>query len=375
VALATTFWVVGVEFANPSSGEAGRLGTTVERTYRFITAQLEEIKMLKKIASRALLVLVIIILSGGVLLWFRFNAGKQKAEEIWQQTTVSRIEDLGTTKSLEILPLIDWKTSSDNLVGEAGASYLIKTDETTILFDLGLNQKNEHPSPLLRNMEQLDITLDDFDTIVISHNHIDHVGGMTWGSKNTFSLTGQQVDLGRKRVYTPISMTYPGLEPVYSPEPTVLAAGVATIGVIPNQDYFMGWIDEQAIVINVEGKGLVVITGCGHPTLPKILERVEALFDEPIYGVIGGYHLPMTDGNTKILGVGIQKYIGTGKLPWDPITLEEVQENIAVLQQKNPQVVALSPHDSCEVSLEAFRSAFPTAFKDIKVGEWLMVGD
>lgn len=330
--------------------------------------------MLKKVISKVLLTIVALLLVGGVVLWIRFNIGKQKADEIWQQTKVTRIENLGTTKSLEILPLIDWKVSSENLTGEAGVSYLIKTDETTILFDLGANQKGEHPSPLLRNMEQLGVTVSDFDTIVISHNHIDHVGGMAWSRKSSFSLSGQQIDLGQKRVYTPIPMTYPGLEPVYSPEPTVLAAGVATTDVIPNQDYFLNWMEEQAIVINVEGKGLVLITGCGHQTLPKLLERVEALFDEPIYGVIGGYHFPVTEGNTKILGIGIQKYIGTGKLPWDPITLKEVQENIAVLQKRNPQLVALSSHDSCEASLNAFRVAFQSAFQEIKVGEWLRIG-
>jgi len=329
--------------------------------------------MLKKVAIIALLAPVVIILAVGIFLWFRFNAGKQKAEEVWQQTTVKKFENLGTSRSLEILPLIDWETSSDNLKEEAGLSYLIKTDETTILFDVGLNEGNDHPSPLLHNMAQLDLTLDDFDTIVISHNHLDHVGGLSWSGQNSFSLTSHQLDLGRKRVFTPIPMTYPGLEPIQSPEPTILALGVATIGTIPNQGYFMGWVDEQAIAVNVEGKGIVVITGCGHQTLPKILERVEALFDEPIYGIIGGYHFPVTEGNTKILGIGLQKYIGTGKPPWNPITLEEVHENIELLQQRSPKVVALSPHDSCRVSLEAFRNAFPAAYRDIKVGKWLRI--
>jgi 7,8-dihydropterin-6-yl-methyl-4-(beta-D-ribofuranosyl)aminobenzene 5'-phosphate synthase len=219
----------------------------------------------------------------------------------------------------------------------------------------------------------LNIGLDDFDTIVISHNHPDHVGGWAWGNQKTFSLTSHQIDLGKKTVYTPIPMTYPGLEPIHTPDPTIIAPGVSTIGTIPNQDFFLGWIDEQALVVNVEGKGLVVITGCGHQTLPKILKRVESLFEEPIYGVIGGYHFPATAGNTEIMGIGVQKYVGTGKFPWDPITLEEVQENIDILQKRNPQLVALSPHDSCETSIEAFRSAFSVAYRDIVVGERLIV--
>jgi 7,8-dihydropterin-6-yl-methyl-4-(beta-D-ribofuranosyl)aminobenzene 5'-phosphate synthase len=310
---------------------------------------------MKNILCYLLVSLVVLVLGSGILLWRRFVTGKQRAEALWQQSTVSRIKNLGATQSLEILPLIDWRTSRDDLKGEAGVAYLIKTDATTILFDLGLNLKNEHPSPLLHNMEQLGIALEDFDTIVISHNHLDHVGGMAWSRRKTFSLTNHQIDLGAKTAYTPIPMTYPGLDPIHAPEPTVIAKGVATIGTITSQDYFMGWIEEQAIAVNVAGKGIVVITGCGHPTLPKILERITALFDEPIYGVIGGYHFPVTDAHTKVLGIGVQRYVGTGKPPWDPITLDEVGENIQILQQHGPQLVALSPHDSCEASIAAFR--------------------
>jgi len=35
----------------------------------------------------------------------------------------------------------------------------------------------------------------------------------------------------------------------------------------------------------------VLITGCGHSTIQRIVERAEMLFDEPIYGIVGGLHL------------------------------------------------------------------------------------
>ena len=42
----------------------------------------------------------------------RFDSGKEDAEKEWlvQQANLKKIDDLGSTKSLEILPLIDWKT-------------------------------------------------------------------------------------------------------------------------------------------------------------------------------------------------------------------------------------------------------------------------
>jgi 7,8-dihydropterin-6-yl-methyl-4-(beta-D-ribofuranosyl)aminobenzene 5'-phosphate synthase len=305
----------------------------------------------------------------------RFNEGKQKAEQEWQynQSNIRKIKNIGVTKTLEILPLIDWYTQDESLKGEAGVSYLIKTDKCTILFDVGLNSDQSDPSPLVHNMGQLGISLDEIDIIVISHNHIDHVGGSKWSNLKTFSLTNYQLDLGDKIVYTPIQMTYPGLSPICAENPTVISEGVTTIGVISNQLFFMGYTPEQALAVNVEGKGIVLISGCGHQTLFKILERTEALFDQPIYGIIGGLHYPVTDSRLIMKGLKIQMYVGTGKVPWSPITIEEVKNNINLLKKRNPSVVGLSGHDSCDESIAAFRTAFPGIYKDIKVGEKIVI--
>jgi len=97
----------------------------------------------------------------------------------------------------------------------------------------------------------------------------------------------------------------------------------------------MGPVQEQALAINVANKGIVVIVGCGHQTVPRILERTEALFDEPIYGLIGGLHLAVTGGPFKALGIYYHEYVGTGKLPWEPITRKELQETIRLLKERN----------------------------------------
>jgi 7,8-dihydropterin-6-yl-methyl-4-(beta-D-ribofuranosyl)aminobenzene 5'-phosphate synthase len=317
-----------------------------------------------------LLVILFILL---LFLIVRFNRGKRMAEERWQQSSVKKISDLGSTKSLEILPLIDWNTSRNELKSEPGVSYLIKTDNNSILFDTGLNFEQSDPSPLLYNMGKMGISLDDIDSIVISHNHLDHVGGLKWQKQKSFSITAHQIDLGKKAVYTPVPMIYPGLQPMYAENPTVITKGIATTGIIPNQDFFLGWIQEQSIAINVEGKGIVLIIGCGHQTLPKILARAEALFEEPIYGVIGGLHYPVTDSPAKILGIKIQKYIGICKFPWKPITIDEVYKNVDLLKKVNPKVVGISPHDSCETSIATFRNAFQNEYKDIIVGERIVI--
>jgi 7,8-dihydropterin-6-yl-methyl-4-(beta-D-ribofuranosyl)aminobenzene 5'-phosphate synthase len=50
--------------------------------------------------------------------------------------------------------------------------------------------------------------------------------------------------------------------------------------------------DDQAIVANIEGKGLVVITGCGHAGIVNTLNYAKKLLDtNKIHAILGGFHL------------------------------------------------------------------------------------
>ncbi|VVB97032.1 Uncharacterised protein [uncultured archaeon] len=102
------------------------------------------------IVSVILLLVILFILL--IFLIIRFNKGKRMAQERWQHYSIQKISDFGTTKSLEILPLIDWHTNRNDLKVEPGISYLLTTDNSSILFDTGLNFEQSDPSPLLHNM-------------------------------------------------------------------------------------------------------------------------------------------------------------------------------------------------------------------------------
>lgn len=308
--------------------------------------------------------------AAAVLLHLR---GVRAAERAWLEYEPTRIEDLGETRSLSILPLATWYTAGDHLRGEAGLSYLVRTDSMTLLFDLGLNLAESDPSPLLRNMEALGVSLDEIDAIVISHNHVDHVGGLPWLRAGTFSLGNEQVDLGGKEVYVPVPLSYPGLEPVPTSDPTVLGPGIATTGTIPRR-LFIGAVDEQALVVNVAGHGLVLIVGCGHQTVPKLVERTEAVFSQPIYGIVGGLHYPLPEGRGRVVGIDVQRRLASGKGPWSPVSKEEVQQAIIILEARSPGVVGLDGHDSGDEAIEMFRQAFGPAYRDVEVGTWIRVG-
>ncbi|MFH0851003.1 MAG: hypothetical protein V1924_08710 [Candidatus Bathyarchaeota archaeon] len=88
---------------------------------------------------------------------------------------------------------------------------------------------------------------------------------------------------------------------------------------------------------------------------------------------MGGLHYPVMGGPIEVFGFALHKYVGTGKPPWDHITVDELQANIQLLKGLNLKLVALSPHDSSDLSMEAFRDAFPEAYRDLRVGEPIIV--
>lgn len=299
-------------------------------------------------------------------LYYNYKRNLYKADSIWESDQANlTFMDIGETEKLEIIPIIDWFTDNDSLIGENGVSYLIRTDEATILFDLGLNAEEKSPSPLMYNMEKLGITIDEIDMVVISHNHPDHIGGPKWFTGNTFSLANEQFDLNNMPVYTANEMVYPGLNPTHTPEPTILSKGVATIGVIHNP-IFLNNIAEQALAINVKGKGIVVISGCGHQSMKKILERAGILYKEPVYAVLGGFHYPMEE-NRNI--TWIYKYFVVDKMPWERLTEDDINDNIKLLKSEGVKVVGISGHDSCDKSIELFKNEFGGNYIDFVVGQ------
>jgi 7,8-dihydropterin-6-yl-methyl-4-(beta-D-ribofuranosyl)aminobenzene 5'-phosphate synthase len=314
----------------------------------------------------------------------KFNVAREATDQEWldQQAALRPISELGATARLEILPLIEFYTADPSLEGEAGVSYLVTTDQASILFDVGLNQDSlgvgpppelPHPSRLLRNMARLGVTLDDIDTIVISHDHADHTGGTTWASRGTFSPSGRQPDLAGRRIFTPVPMTDPGAEPTGTPDPTVLARGVATTGTIPAALFFSGRVVEQALLVNVSGKGVVLIVGCGHQTLKRLLDRTEKLVGAPLYGIVGGLHYPVTQSRAYVEGIGLHQRFGTGKPPWQLLTMEEVDANVRLLAERQPKLVAISAHDSCDAAIAAFRAGFPGSYRELRVGDRIVV--
>lgn len=305
------------------------------------------------------------------------NTGRDKATQELSGMRCKKLSPFGSVSQLSILPLVDYYTDNDDLKTEPGVSYLICADNTRILMDTGLNAKKEHPSPLLHNMEKLGVSPADLNTIFISHPHLDHMGGMKDQKEKTFSISQGPVSLSEIPVYAPAAVTAsasnPGPKTTIIKEPAVLEQGIASIGAIPRYLFLMGHTPEHSLAVHVEGKGIVLIIGCGHQTIEKIIERTQAIFEEPIYAIIGGLHYPIHDGRIKIGPINIQRVVGSDKPPWAGLKEADVKQAVAAIQRLSPKLVALSPHDSSDWALDQFRQAFGEAYADIKVGKEIRI--
>jgi metal-dependent hydrolase (beta-lactamase superfamily II) len=317
----------------------------------------------------AVLIVLLVVYRG-----ITYRIGQDVIEEEWLREKPSAITNFGSTKSLSILPLVNWHTRDGSLKGEAGVSYLIKTDNNTILFDVGFNQQAQSPSPIEHNMQQLGVSLKSIDTVFISHAHLDHSGGQQWVNKNTFSMGLKQVDLSDKKIYSPTPMTYPNNEVNIIPEATVIAPGIASLGAISRQ-LVMGKIEEQALVINVQGKGLVLIVGCGHQTVPKIIQRVEEVFSDNLYGIIGDLHYPVPEGRLSLFGINLQRYLASGDGPHNPMTFEIMDKELNLMKDAGISLIALGGHDTSDEVIAHFSETFGDGYQYVKVGSVIDVAE
>ncbi len=303
----------------------------------------------------------------------QLKMGKKKVDGELRQIELHKISPFGSVQNVSVLPIIDFYSDTERLKTEPGVSYLIRTDRTTILMDVGYNSQKLHPSPLLQNLEALGASVKDINIIFLSHLHMDHLGGMNEHKTKTFSLSQGPVDLGGIPVYAPgrVSPSHWNPTPTVDvvKEPKVIKPGIASIGIHPRFLFLIGYTLEHSLAINIERKGLVLVIGCGHQTIQRIIERVQTLFDEPVYAVIGGLHFPVKGGRIMKGPFNVQHIVGSDNPPWRGLAEKDVRNAIEAVKRVKPKIVSLSPHDSSDWSIEQFRMAFKDEYVDLRVGK------
>lgn len=301
---------------------------------------------MKKIIFITLLILAGLFTTTLLFFIIRPAVVQRKIDHSWNAMP-ENVPPLEATSRLEIIPLYEEARASDRSVSGHGVSYLLHTDLSTILMDVGDNPDESKVAPFIQNMQALGIDWNEVDRIVLTHPHPDHMGGIKAWQDNTVLFGELPGGLGERLIFVPTDMVFQGA--VHVTIPTLPGPDVATTGVI---SYAENWPlslyhakgAEQALIVHVAGHGLVLINGCGHPGLERLVERAETMYGLPVIGVVGGLH-----------------YVG--------LTADEVQPHIQFLHSRQPSLIALSPHDSSPEALAAFENAFPNVYHTLTVGE------
>jgi 7,8-dihydropterin-6-yl-methyl-4-(beta-D-ribofuranosyl)aminobenzene 5'-phosphate synthase len=300
----------------------------------------------------------------------RYAYQTSRIERSWLADVEPMLTAIGEVDQLAILPLVERLVSVEGLVGEPGVSYLLRAGTTTLLFDSGLNRRGRVRSALLANAQDLNVDLQQLDGVVISHLHPDHVGGPRSQRRRTFAFSAEPLEPIGLPAYIPAPMSHDRAGVVLTVGPRVIATGVAVLPPLPKMMFWLGPIAEQALVVNVRGFGLVLISGCGHPGIERMLAVAERVLDVPIKAVVGGLHLPVHALGTPLL---MQSTLGNPNPPWRPIGERDVEEAIAEISARGPRLVAVSSHDSTAWTYDAFGQAFADRYRTLRVGEEIVV--
>jgi 7,8-dihydropterin-6-yl-methyl-4-(beta-D-ribofuranosyl)aminobenzene 5'-phosphate synthase len=191
-----------------------------------------------------------------------------------------------------------------------------------LLFDTGVT-----PDGMVENMRRMDIAPGDVEVVVCSHGHFDHTGGLDglaravgranlpvvihpeFWSKRRIALPGR--DPWELPTTSRKALEQAGFDIVEAAKPSFLFEGsvLVTGEVARTTDFETGFpvhqawrdgtwepdpmiLDDQALVIHVRGRGLVVLTGCGHAGVVNIVRYARHLTGvEAVHAVMGGFHL------------------------------------------------------------------------------------
>ena len=269
------------------------------------------------------------------------------------------------------------------LVAEHGYSALVSVhaadQSATLLFDAGISTHG-----LIHNMDVMEVRPRDLHSIVLSHGHVDHTQGLMGlikrvGKHHMPILLHPDAFLNRKVIFpdktelhTPAPnrrlLEQENVEFIEERGPSYLVEGMVLVTgqIHRTTDFERGFPihyseingkwqsdplihDDQALVVNVRDKGLVVLTGCGHAGAVNSIRYAQKLTGiDTVWALLGGLHL-------------------TGAI-FEPIIPRTVKELKAI----GPRLI-MPGHCTGWKATHAFAREFPEAFIQPSVGTHMVV--
>ena len=192
-----------------------------------------------------------------------------------------------------------------------GYSALIEVAGKRILFDTG-----DNPDILAHNARAMGVDLSKLDFVVMSHRHGDHMGGMSYllevnprvkiyAPKENFGVYGFDLPgtFYRKAESLPAEQRYydgappdtmrfgsawPRANIELIDKTTRIAPGITLIALVSDKPTTLE-LKELSLAIDTPD-GVVVVVGCSHPGVDRIVEAASTI-DKHIRLIVGGFHL------------------------------------------------------------------------------------
>ena len=222
-------------------------------------------------------------------------------------------------KKCKIINLIENTEGKNQCLYEHGLSFYIETEKHKILVDTGASDA------FLWNAKKLGVDIKEIDTVILSHGHYDHAGGiLAFARENPSATIYMQDTAGREYYHKNDTMEkYIGIDPRIMELPQVvklcknyrideelsLFSGVTGRKLWPlgnkelmikkegsfEQDEFA---HEQYLVVETKNRK-ILISGCAHNGILNILEEYKKLYGTEPDIVISGFHMQKKNGYTE----------------------------------------------------------------------------
>ena len=183
-----------------------------------------------------------------------------------------------TSAAAELEIRVVYDNTSAGLAEDWGFAALVTFQGRNVLFDSGTK-----PDLFLRNFDALKLDAKAIRHAVISHEHGDHRNGIYKLYPRNPAMRVHFLDNFPAPAFD--EATAVALQPARVRAPAEIVPGVFTTGIIEGNP------PEQSLLIETS-KGLVILTGCSHPGILKIVETAKRQRGaKSIRMLIGGFHM------------------------------------------------------------------------------------